>query len=1354
MNKMKTKKMLATILSLVLCLTMMIPAPIFAANENGTGKSNSNKHKAYAENEVVVCYVNSDDVDEEALKEELVDSEGSEQLELAEMVDSSKELMDLGEKSINKMRGIKKAIIKAKKARTGRVGRKLGHIKSKKYSTEELVEKLNELPNVEYAEPNYYREPQADTYYEYQWAYNGESDYGMNIPGWNDKSNTNGEDVVVAVMDTGVNYNNPDLAGVMWTGGNIPALTKLGGGKYGIYTAAERVYRGDSTNPMDENSHGTHCAGIIGAQWNDQGVSGAANGVKIMAVKAGKSSFYDTDLVEGLKYVKAAKEAGVNVVAVNNSWGSSVPGAESTSITDVIKELNDLGVICVFSAGNENCDTDIYYEDYTSEDYSGTFDGYWDAYYYHQLPNTIIVGGHGMSGDRAYYSNWGAQTVDVFAPGGDYTDYTGSQTKYVNYSTWYTGEILSTVSKGTSDYRYSDYGTMQGTSMAAPAVTGAVAILKSQHPDAKISDIKNALNNGIKEGNSDIKSMCTSGGYVDVEAALNKLDGNVEIQHYKQNIDDNNYELAETEKLNGEIGKEVTASPKAYEGFEQNTTTELAVNKGKVEDGKKLILKLYYDRITYDIKYVDEDGTELKKFENIRYGAKTPEYTPEDRAGKIFESWTPALAATVTGDATYTAKWKEATATLTYKYGSSTLKTVTMKYSDKVIADYVPTWSNYALNYWSTNSNGSGTKYYTGDVIKVADDNPSDITLYAQRRTPRVIYDSNGVNVAAPASQELTRTKAINAASALKASGFTFVNWNTQADGKGKTYNAGAQIKKRNASWSTGDLYLYANWKIVEKVDPTVTKPTAKSSLIYTNTPLQLINAGSTTGGTLYYALGENNINPPADDKWTSDASNIKANDTGDYYVWYKVTGNAAYKDVEPQCMTKITVYSADSIKYTITYNMGDAYSGSVPESQKKSYGNSITLCTNTGNLAKKSSSTTGSRVAVQIYSTNTRTVAKTLYSTPTTTTSYKAVGWATSSGGSKAYEFGGNYSKDADLNLYPAWEKSTVTEYSEVTLPAVGELTKSGYTLSGFATSSRGSKVYEPGQTIRPTKALKLYATWTRGTTTNSYTVTYNKGTSNGGTVPNKQTKQKGASVTISGNVGNLTKSDKTSSENGYSVTIKDGSSTMKTVYSTKTTKTKYSWIGWDTSTAETTARYHQGDIYRTDANLMLYPAWSGSDTVTYSKVTLPTVEKTEYSLVGYATQSGSDTVNYEAGTAIDVTGNTILYAVWKKSDTPTPAPTPKATSISSLTTSNRQMTARWTAVSGMSGYEIEVSNTILLFFKNTDTYDAKGTDTSITVSGNRGTTYTFRIRSYVTSSTGTKTYSSWSSTKSIRCN
>ncbi|MBQ6967938.1 MAG: S8 family serine peptidase, partial [Lachnospiraceae bacterium] len=302
-------------------------------------------------------------------------------------------------------------------------------ISSDTLSTEELIELYSGKPGVLFAEPNYIikaetyagkEDPDRETpilgksgyapdMTPLQYAY-GSGPGGIEVPGWGSTGEKNvDEDTVIAIIDTGVDYEHEELKPVMWDKGeDYPELTALGGGKYGIFTATESN-TGEkrlSNDPMDrENGHGTHCAGIAAAPWDGYGVSGTANGAKIMAVKMNfdpeRGNAYNSDIVEGFNYVLTAKKAGVKVASVNCSFGSPL---KSLSTAYCARELGENGVVTCFASGNDSKNND---------------ERMWDGSITKNAPSVITVNAMDRTGEPCDFTDYGIRNTHIFAPGSE-----------------------------------------------------------------------------------------------------------------------------------------------------------------------------------------------------------------------------------------------------------------------------------------------------------------------------------------------------------------------------------------------------------------------------------------------------------------------------------------------------------------------------------------------------------------------------------------------------------------------------------------------------------------------------------------------------------------------------------------------------------------------------------------------------------------------------------------------------------------------------------------------------------------------------------------------------------------------
>lgn len=276
---------------------------------------------------------------------------------------------------------------------------------------------------------------------------------------------TGSPDVLVAVLDTGVDLSHPDLAGNLWTNpGEIPGdgLDNDGDGYvddvHGWNSSA------NSSDVQDDSGHGTHVAGIIGAVGNNgTGVAGLNWNIGIIAVKANKGdSFTTLDLARGTDYVTALKTGKhLPIVAINASLGG--PVSEDPLLNQAIKNTGEAGILFVAAAGNNNSDNDR------------------TPFYPASLfrPNVLSVAATDENDALASFdsftepgSNYGRRTVHLGAPG---------------------NKILSTYFISTSADNPSSYDTMSGTSMAAPHVTGILALLKAQDPSRDWIALKNRV---------------------------------------------------------------------------------------------------------------------------------------------------------------------------------------------------------------------------------------------------------------------------------------------------------------------------------------------------------------------------------------------------------------------------------------------------------------------------------------------------------------------------------------------------------------------------------------------------------------------------------------------------------------------------------------------------------------------------------------------------------------------------------------------------------------------------------------------------------------------------------------------
>lgn len=280
----------------------------------------------------------------------------------------------------------------------------VSEVSSSSYTTEELIDTLKKKAYVVYAEPDYEQYLDSlsnDPYADEQWHLDGGGNFGGKSTGISfstSRTKTKAGTPVVAVMDTGIDYSHEDLAEHMWVNSDI-TLPGIHG-----YNFTD-----DTPYCMDTNGHGTHCAGTIAAASDNQkGIAGISD-ARLMALKIfdddGKTN--NSTIFAALNYLVQARSLGVNIVAVNCSWGG---GVSSSFMPSLITQLGRSGTLFVFASGNEGIDHS------SGAELTCPYDLYrgLDA----ENRNYIIITGSSDTSDRpSDFSDYGASDVDLFAPG-------------------------------------------------------------------------------------------------------------------------------------------------------------------------------------------------------------------------------------------------------------------------------------------------------------------------------------------------------------------------------------------------------------------------------------------------------------------------------------------------------------------------------------------------------------------------------------------------------------------------------------------------------------------------------------------------------------------------------------------------------------------------------------------------------------------------------------------------------------------------------------------------------------------------------------------------------------------------
>jgi len=351
-----------------------------------------------------------------------------------------------------------------------------------------VVAEYQALAEVEYAEPNYEislapsddqnRKRVSDPSFEQQWALTK-----IQAPqAW---TTTKGRhEIVVAILDSGSEHTHAALANNIWTrpanvapyqDRDLGMVDDMLGCNFTASGSAIDSLANSRHDPLDENGHGTSCAGVVGAECGaGPRVCGVNQNVRIMSLKFLNAGGFGTvaGAVQAINYAIDRKRAGVNLRVISAGWGLA---QHSRALEDVISKAYEAGILFVAAAGDSNVDND------TAPQYPASY----------QLGNILSVAASDRSDALAPFSNYGAKSVQLAAPGKD---------------------VLTTALGN-------DYETRSGSSLAASVVAGVAALALAKQPDLTVDQLRSLLLKSVDKVPA-LQGKVATGGRINAAKAV------------------------------------------------------------------------------------------------------------------------------------------------------------------------------------------------------------------------------------------------------------------------------------------------------------------------------------------------------------------------------------------------------------------------------------------------------------------------------------------------------------------------------------------------------------------------------------------------------------------------------------------------------------------------------------------------------------------------------------------------------------------------------------------------------------------------------------------------------------------